>query len=134
MTIFCRFLGLSQSLPVTSYVKMIDIWMLFTMMIPFLEVTLHTTNEVLIRSDCGRERQIGVVRVDPVQKLKEEERPGTSSSMNSSTLLKLSGRLILPIGSLIFTLTFWIVGLIKSYSSGYSQDPNMFGCLELDLS
>ena len=104
------------------------------MMIPFLEVALHTSNEVLIRSDCGRERQVGVVRVDPVHKMKEKEMPGTSSSMSSSTLLKLSGRLILPIGSLIFTLTFWIVGLIKTYSSGYSQGPNMFGCLELDLS
>ena len=131
MTIFYRFLGLSQSLPVTSYVKMIDIWMLFTMMIPFLEVALHTSNEVLIRPDCVRERQVGVVRVDPVHKMKEKEMPGTSSSMSSSTLLKLSGRLILPIGSLIFTLTFWIVGLVKSYSSGYPRAPICLAALNL---
>ena len=39
------FLGLSQTLPVTSYIKMIDIWMGFTMTIPFLEVVLHTTDD-----------------------------------------------------------------------------------------
>ena len=32
----------SDSLPPTSYVKMIEIWLLFSLMIPFLEVLLHT--------------------------------------------------------------------------------------------
>merc|ERR1719422_1991090 len=64
------FLGLSQSLPVTSYVKMIDIWMLFTMMIPFLEVVLHTTNEVF-----ERQGQMAVVKVKPVNKMEDEEIP-----------------------------------------------------------
>ena len=54
---FCRFLGLSQSVPVTSYIKMVDIWMLFTMTIPFLEVVYHTSNEMFKQSD--------VVRVTP---------------------------------------------------------------------
>ena len=43
-------MGLSQTLPVTSYFKMIDIWMLFTMTVPFLEVVLHTTKEVFKKS------------------------------------------------------------------------------------
>ena len=112
---------------------MIDIWMLFTMTIPFLEVVLHTTNEVFRRPDSAPERQIRLVRVQPVDKLEEEEIPETSTS-SSSTLVRLSGRLLLPISALIFTITFWIVGLIKSYSSGNTQDSNMFDCLVLDLS
>ena len=36
------FLSVSDSLPPTSYVKMIEIWLLFSLMIPFLEVMLHT--------------------------------------------------------------------------------------------
>ena len=43
-------MGLSQTLPVTSYFKMIDIWMLFTMTVPFLEVVLHTVKEVFKKS------------------------------------------------------------------------------------
>ena len=34
-------------MPTTSYVKMIDIWMIFTMTFPLLEVALHTYKETL---------------------------------------------------------------------------------------
>ena len=33
-----RFINVSMSLPKTSYVKMVDVWLLFTLLIPFLEV------------------------------------------------------------------------------------------------
>ena len=36
------FISVSQSLPPTAYVKMIDIWLIFTQMIPFIEVLLYT--------------------------------------------------------------------------------------------
>ena len=36
------FISVSQSLPPTAYVKMIDIWLIFAQMIPFLEVLLHS--------------------------------------------------------------------------------------------
>ena len=36
------FISISSSLPVTSYVKMIDVWLLFSLMVPFVEVLLHT--------------------------------------------------------------------------------------------
>ena len=35
------FISVSQSLPPTAYVKMIDIWLIFTQHIPFAEVLLH---------------------------------------------------------------------------------------------
>ena len=34
----CSFIGISQSILATSYVKWIDVWMIFTMIVPFLEV------------------------------------------------------------------------------------------------
>ena len=34
-----RFISVSNALPKTSYVKMIDIWLLFNLTIPFAEVT-----------------------------------------------------------------------------------------------
>ena len=33
-----RFISVSNALPKTSYVKMIDIWLLFNLTIPFAEV------------------------------------------------------------------------------------------------
>ena len=44
------FIGLSSSLPTTSYVKMIDVWMIFTMTFPLFEVSLHTYKEILKKS------------------------------------------------------------------------------------
>merc|ERR1712050_267971 len=40
------FISVSQSLPPTAYVKMIDIWLIFAQMIPFLEVLLHSYMDV----------------------------------------------------------------------------------------
>ena len=119
---FCRFLGLSQSVPVTSYIKMVDIWMLFTMTIPFLEVVYHTSNEMFKQSD--------VIRVTP-QNLSLEE---VLTNNNTKTVLWMTiKRLVLPISSLLFTLIFWIVGLIVSYTSAGTEDSNVSDCLMIDL-
>ena len=127
-------MGLAQSLPVTSYIKMIDIWMLFTMTVPFLEVVLHTTNEVFkrpMRTDFGFVKRVDVVRTKPDED--QEEEPETSNRVSSSLVVRLTGRIILPISSVIFTIIFWVVGLVVSYSSGTIHDPNMTDCLTNDL-
>ena len=118
---FCRFLGLSQSVPVTSYIKMVDIWMLFTMTIPFLEVVYHTSNEMSKQSD--------VVRVTPQNLSIEEVLPNNTKAVLWMTMKQF----VLPISSLLFTLIFWTVGVIASYYSGGSQDSNMSECLVIDL-
>lgn len=35
------FISVSQSLPPTAYVKMVDVWLIFAQMVPFVEVLLH---------------------------------------------------------------------------------------------
>ena len=128
-------MGLSKGLPVTSYIKMIDIWMLFTMTVPFLEVVLHTLNEVFKEpraTNFGLDNRVDVVRVKSAKEQEEEGSKKTNMSL-SYTLVRLIGRLMLPIGSLIFTFIFWVVGLFASYSSGAIQDPNMTDCLTIDL-
>ena len=128
-------MGLSESLPVTSYIKMIDIWMLFTMTIPFLEVVMHTTNEVFKRPPV-LDKRVGVVKVKPAEEEQvemEEEEECKTNNMISVPLVRMASRMMLPIFSLIFTLIFWVVGIIRSYSSGDAQDPNMTDCLTKDL-
>ena len=127
ITVFCSFLGLSQSVPVTSYVKMIDIWMLFTMTVPFLEVVYHTNNEVFKQPD----KQGDVVRVAPQQEYEEEATPTTN--INKKLAMQLTHQLMLPIGSLIFSLIFWVVGLIQSFSSGKAPASTMSNCLNIDF-
>ena len=51
------FISVSGSLPTTSYIKMMDIWMIFNLMIPFCEVLLHTYIDNL-RQEGDEEREI----------------------------------------------------------------------------
>ena len=109
-------------MPVTSYIKMVDIWMLFTMTIPFLEVVYHTSNEMFKQSN---------VKVTP-HNWSEEDKEMTNNNKKIA-LLKMTKRLVLPISSLLFTLIFWIVGLVASFFSGANEDSNMSDCLTIDL-
>ena len=36
------FISVSQSLPQTSYIKMVDVWLIVNLFVPFLEVILRT--------------------------------------------------------------------------------------------
>ena len=45
LVIASLFVSTSASLPKTSYMKMIDIWMIFCFLLPFFEVILHTLVE-----------------------------------------------------------------------------------------
>ena len=115
-------MGLSQSLPVTSYFKMIDIWMLFTMTVPFAEVVRHTANEVFKQPDFRRVDVMG----------KEQDVKDTRIRVALSSF-KAAGRFALPISSLIFTIAFLTVGLVKSFSSEDIQNLNMVDCLIFDI-
>ena len=120
-------MGLSQTLPVTSYFKMIDIWMLFTMTVPFLEVVLHTTNEVFKKSRVTPvclNKLVDVVNVNPAE---DQEVVGEVKYGNK--ILNLISSLMLPVCSLIFAFIFWTVGLIASYSDGNNTDLSMTECL-----
>ena len=123
-------MGLSQTLPVTSYFKMIDIWMLFTMTVPFLEVVLHTSKEVLKKSRATQlsfqKKRVDVVNVKPA-----EDQEVMEATKNGSNILNLITSLMLPVISLIFAFVFWTVGLVASYSDGTNTDPNMTECLAI---
>ena len=124
---FSSFLGLSQGLPVTSYTKMIDIWMLFTMTVPFLEVVYHTTNEIfkesLMNRVVGPANLVGLVRVKSANERDIDE--DEVINKRRCTWFRTTGHLMLPICSTIFIFTFWTVGIIASYSSDASLESNM---------
>ena len=41
-------MAISDSLPMTGYIKMIDIWMIFTMSYPFVVITLHCLEKIIV--------------------------------------------------------------------------------------
>ena len=128
--LFCSFMGLSQTLPVTSYFKMIDIWMLFTMTVPFLEVVLHTSKEMFKKSRATQlsflKKRVDVVNVKPA-----EDQEVMEATKKGSNILNLITSLMLPVISLIFSFVFWTVGLVASYSDDTNTDSNMTECLAI---
>ena len=89
---------------------MIDIWMLFTLTVPFLEVVLHTMNEVFKKSTstsiCQNNR-VDVVNVKPA-----EDQEVMEATKNGSNILNLITSLMLPVISLIFAFVFWTLGFV----------------------
>ena len=45
------FINVSNQLPKTSYIKMIDVWLIFNLCLPFTEVLLHTYKVTLLTLD-----------------------------------------------------------------------------------
>ena len=57
------FISVSNNLPTTSYVKMIDIWLLSSLMLPFVQVILHTYMDSL-RYDYDRDHHGSKLKID----------------------------------------------------------------------
>ena len=45
------FIDVSNNLPKTSYMKMMDVWLLFNLIIPFMVVLIHTYMDTLRKAD-----------------------------------------------------------------------------------
>ena len=109
---------------------MIDIWMLFTMTVPFLEVALHTFTEVMGRPGMAQFSPDGrVSQVKPVEKLEME----VPQPKVLPAWVGVVGRLLLPIISILFTATFWTVGLVVSFLPTTQQDKDMADCLNIGM-
>ena len=89
------FIDVSNNLPKTSYMKMIDGWLLFTLLQPFLTVLIHTYMDTLTAEDDD-EKALGNTKVESSKKL---------SSVRKFALLYN------PICVTIFVVFYWFVGL-----------------------
>ena len=54
------FISVSNNLPTTAYVKMIDIWLIFNLLMPFILVLLHTYMDSL-RTDKKEEGEVRTI-------------------------------------------------------------------------
>ena len=131
------FLSVSSTLPETAYVKMVDVWLLFCILVPFCEVLLHTWMDTL-RVDEKRQvnshgqprsakTQKNIVEVQPhnqnlvhrneqlqVDALKEYYRE-VKRNEKYLTLGKFIGRKLIPSIILGFVTIYWYIG-IQHYS------------------
>ena len=51
LVLVTMFISVSNNLPKTSYMKMIDVWLLFNLLYPFIIVLIHTRMDSLREND-----------------------------------------------------------------------------------
>ena len=49
-------LSVSESLPTTAYIKMIDVWLIFNLLKPFIDIIVQTYIESLREADSTKVR------------------------------------------------------------------------------
>ena len=87
------FISVMEKLPPTSYIRMIDIWLIFGILIPFLEVCILTFKEYY---NDDHERQVNhhrrpiAIKVDGLFKKREIERFAKVLGMYLDFLLQMS--------------------------------------------
>ena len=88
---------MSVNLPPTAYIKMIDCWLIFSLLKPFVDIILQTYIQTV------RERTEERVSVQAWAKEKEDMR---------IRLSRILLRVIYPTFFTVFVVIFWMVGMI----------------------
>ena len=51
------YVGVSQSLPKTNGIKMIDYWLIFNLLVPFIEVIIHIQKDMKANQEKGQKKK-----------------------------------------------------------------------------
>ena len=105
LVMYTLFQATSISLPQTAYVKLIDVWLLYGLTLPFLGFILTCLEEIYKEPVTT----VSLTKVKPAG-LMESDKPRNS---NQARVQKL-GRVVLPITTVIF-IFFYIIYAVYSY-------------------
>ena len=101
------FISVLDSMPRTSYVKMIDIWLIFCLLIPLVEVLFHAMLDKY-RYEIELEDADGVVRLS---KVGPEPNKTVERKKKALNRLQNLGMIGFPLVFVIFVFIFFFVGL-----------------------
>merc|ERR1719462_1194090 len=91
LVITTLFISVSESLPTTAYIKMIDVWLIFNLLKPFIDIIVQTYIESLREADSTKdeveplEKQawIDEENAENDQKLRSKDEKKQQKAMNS---------------------------------------------------
>ena len=89
------FIDVSNNLPKTSYMKMVDVWLLFSLLLPFTVVLTHTYMDTL----------------RPEQEEKTIKQGNNKKSANKLNFWKKFSLFYNPILVVTFALLYWLIVL-----------------------
>ena len=95
------FLSVSTNLPPTAYIKMIDCWLIFSLLKPFMDIIVQTYIQTLRPEPQATEENMQVWR---------RRRTSGDKNFRKKICLKFL-RVVYPVFFMVFLLIFWLVGL-----------------------
>jgi hypothetical protein len=101
LVMYTLYQGVANALPQTAYLKMIDIWLLAGLILPFFVVM------VLIAVDTFDNQCIDTNKIQPNSKMTKK------SQRNILLLIIKFTKLLIPLGSLIFAIAYWSIALLQ---------------------
>ena len=113
------FISVSNALPRTSYVKLIDIYLIFNLIIPFLEIILQTSLNLLAEDLEGEDTpvymnvKIGSKTKKTSEKYVRGERKAGWWKIKLRKMLKPATRYGLPGAYFAFIIIFFFIGIIS---------------------
>ena len=118
--------GVSASMPKTSYLKFIDIWLLYGLIVPFMTFVVEVTLRLLSVDDDEVSLKENVIRVNQVQSQMdltmisqspnppEEQRNSISLRKRAKTYLHYAGQVMIPLVSIVFIGSYTYVAYTYS--------------------
>ena len=94
---------MNSNLPNTAYVKMIDCWLIFSLLKPFVDIIVQT-----FRHNLRENHQVA-----PVTKGKAWSKNPSNGKIDFGQMFV---RVIYPVFFIVFIIIFWLVGLIYYYN------------------
>ena len=118
---FYSFIGVNQSLPTTAYIKMIDIWMICSMLYPFFVVFLYSILEVLKnKSNSVKTASDDLVDSDQKYIIKKSGGGWIDLSKKNLSAVRIVSCILdwgLPLVVTIFIIIYWTFGVVNYYFS-----------------
>ena len=108
LVLYTLFSNTSDALPITAYVKLIDVWFFFCIFLLFFIIVIHTAVEHMVNLSEDK-KFTQVLPFDPRRTVEKSMRP---SSAEAEKLMFASRYIIVPGVIFLFNVIYW--GLVFS--------------------
>jgi hypothetical protein len=105
LVMYTQYQSVSSTLPSTPYLKMIDIWLLFGLLMPFIVFLIEVSWE--LRENPNNHSTTTFVRPGSMV----DDDPGEKKTSTTDARRKI-GQLVVPIGTLLFYVSYIIVAVV----------------------
>ena len=109
LVITTMFVSVINKLPLTSYIKLIEVWLMFALLVPFCEVIILTYWNKL-KSDKGK---LDIPNKMITSAHSNEHKSILKDMERKLLIIKRIALFYMPIMEVSFVITFWFFGLLK---------------------